>query len=424
MAPPPVETASAKPLRSNVGLLDGVTVVEWGEFLSAPLCGRSLADLGAEVIKVEPPRGDVARQAPPFIREHRGPDASAFFQHLNLGKRGVSLDVTRPQGRDGLLRLLAKADLLIEAQRPSDMEAWSLGFPSLSRRFPGLSVVSITPFGQTGPYRDYHGADLVVWAMSGMAMANPRHVERPGQPPLKVPGYAADHVAAGFASAGATAALMQSLRTGRGVHVDISALDCLIGVMHVRIGAWDFDRRVETRTAPGGPLRSVPWGLFPCKDGYVGIFVVQDPQWEGLIKAMGSPGWATIDLFRTYVGRAQHGLDILELFQAWLDARTMEEVFDACQAHLVPACAVLTFQDVARSPQYLERRAWQEMEHPFLGALPVLRPPYLTPGVQWAPRRPAPALGQHNREVLVDWLGCDPILKTSPPPEAEDDAAS
>lgn len=401
---------ATRSLRTNVGLLDGITVVEWGEFLSAPLCGRLLSDLGAEVIKVEPPRGDVARRVPPFVGKRRGPEASAFFQHLNLNKRGLVLDVTRADGREGLHRLLERADLLVEAQRPRDLETWGLAFDNLSLRHPHLNVVSITPFGQSGPYRDYEGADLVVWAMSSLAMANPRHVPRPDMPPLAAPGYAADNVAGSFAAAGATAALMQRLRGGKGVHVDVSALDSLMSLLHVGIAHYDFEGRTESRVGPSGPLRAVPWGLFQCKDGYVGIFVVQDPQWAGMVEAMGRPDWAGVDLFRSYTDRAQHGVELLELLRLWLDDHTMEEIFEACQTNGVPACAVLTFRDVATNPQFLERRAWQEMEHPTLGPLPVLRPPFLTPGVDWTPRRPAPALGQHNREVLVDWLGCEPEM--------------
>jgi crotonobetainyl-CoA:carnitine CoA-transferase CaiB-like acyl-CoA transferase len=203
---------------------------------------------------------------------------------------------------------------------------------------------------------------------------------------------------------------MQAQRTGEGAHADVSALDCLAGVMHVRVAQWDFDRKVEPRVGERKQLKSAPYSLFPCRDGYAGIFVVQDPQWEGLVRAMGSPDWATADLFKTHLGRAQHGVELLELLQSWTREHTMQEVFGACQANLVPACAVLTFRDVAKNPQYLERRAWQELQHPVLGPVPALRPPFLTPGVEWRPRRPAPSLGQHNREVLVDWLGCDASL--------------
>ena len=401
-------SASADLLSPSLGLLDGVNVLEWGQFLSAPLAARMLADIGADVVKLEPLGGDISRRMPPFIGDAPDTESSAFFQHLNLGKRGLSLDVDDPRARDLLHRLLAETDILIESQRPADLRRWGLDYEMLQKRHPHLIVVSITPFGQTGPYSDYAGADLVVWAMSGMAMAHPRSITRADMQPLGLPGYAADNMAASFGAVGATSALMNRVRTGVGSHVDVSALDVLLSVQHVRLSYFDFDGKLDPRTRPAEHLRAVPWGIFPCQDGYVGLFVVVDTQWEGFVRAMGSPDWATVELFKTYVSRAEHGVEILALLKPWLEEHTMQQIFDACQENKVPACAVLAFEDVATNPQFLARRAWRTLDHPTLGNVPVLSPPFHAPGYDWQPARPAPTLGQHNVEVFVDTLGCDP----------------
>jgi crotonobetainyl-CoA:carnitine CoA-transferase CaiB-like acyl-CoA transferase len=381
-------------------LLQNVTVLEWGEFVSVPTCGRLLADLGAEVIKLEPPDGDIARKAPPFVRSNRGPEASALFQHLNLGKRGITLDVSSAKELAQLHTLLDRVDVLVEGQRPALMDALGLDHASLRKRHPRLNVVSVTPFGKTGPYRDRHGADIVVWAMSGIATAHPRYVPEPHMQPLAMPGYAADTLAGYYAASTVMAALVRQWRTGKPSLADLSALDLLLSILHVRVAGYDYEGKVIPRVGETPPSRTVPWGLYPCKDGYVGLFVVQDAQWQGLIRAMGKPDWAQTPLFANYNGRAENGPELTALLQTWLDAHSMLEVYEACMANDVPSCAIVPFKDVERNPQLLSRKAWESAQHPRLGKLPVLRPPYRWAGQRWSPTRFAPKLGEHNKAIL------------------------
>jgi len=381
-------------------LLSDVTILEWGEFISVPTCGRLLADMGADVIKLEPPDGDIARKAPPFIRSKGGPEASALFQHLNMGKRGITLDISSTKDLAKLHTLLNTVDVLVEGQRPALMEALGLDHAGLRKRHPQLNVVSVTPFGKTGPRRDWHGADIVIWAMSGIATAHPRFVPKPGMQPLAMPGYAADTLAGYYASSAVMAALVRRWRTGEPSLADLSALDLLLSILHVRIAGYDYEGKVIPRVGETPPSRTVPWGLYPCKDGYVGLFVVQDAQWQGLIRAMGKPDWALTPLFAGYNGRAEHGPELTALLKTWLDAHTMLDIYERCMANDVPSCAIVPFKDVERNPQLLARKAWEVVRHPRLGKLPVLRPPYRWAGQRWSPKRFAPRLGEHNKAIL------------------------
>ena len=217
------------------GALSGLKVVEYASFVSGPYCARLLADAGAQVIKVEPPEGDEARRRGPFPDDTSDPNRSGLFMYLNINKKGVTLDLSRPEARDVFLDLLKDADVLVENNPPLIMREQGLDFPTLHALYPGLIVVSLTHFGQTGPYRDYRGDDLVATNMGGLAYSTPGlpdHVEDPmKEPPLKPATYLSDFVAGLVGAVATFLALFSRTRGGAGRQVDVSQQEAIASMM-------------------------------------------------------------------------------------------------------------------------------------------------------------------------------------------------
>ncbi len=387
-------------------LLQGVTVVELGHYVSAPLCGKLLADLGAEVIKIEDPaHGDVARRLPPFYHDAPSHDSSLLFQHLNANKKGVTLDINSPTGRRILSRLLCQAQVLIENLPPKQMPALGLGYGELSAANPGLIVTSITPFGHTGPYQDLHGADLVVFAMSGAAYSNPLVLDVPGRPPLQLPGSPTSILAGHFASAATLTALLRHQATGQGAYIDISELDVQVSILHGILNRYEANNSVQPRSVGLFESTSCPYDILPCKDGYVGVFCGREHQWRRLLQVMGDPEWGKVELFQESRSRRRHWPDLLELMRPWFMGHTKEEIYRVCQENDIPAAAVYTMGEVLQDRQFRSRDAFPEVHHPIFGAFPCLRPPYNLQGGVWELQRFAPGKGEHNREIFCHRLG-------------------
>jgi len=378
-------------------VMGDVNVLELGEGVSAPFCAKLFADYGAEVVKVEPPGGDIARRWGPFPGDRPDPEKSGLFFFLNTTKRSVALDVATPDGRERFLRLLARADVLIENQRPGRMREWGLDYASLATVNPALIMISITPFGQTGPYADWNGYDLNAFHLSG---AGSRYCGRPNEPPLEHGTFSADFFGGYVAATWGLAALRGRAQAG-GQHLDVSCAEVLAALFvgAQNIGGYAQDGRFEKRTGVGMAL-GAPATILPCKDGHVWMMALEPGQWNGLCAAMGNPEWAQLEMFQDMFVRAQNADMIYPLIEQWTMKLTKQEVMDLCQAHGCPTTALFTIAEVAAHPHLRERGYFVDLDHPVLGTVRTMSAPIRLPASPGGPREAAPLLGQHNADVL------------------------
>ncbi|MCC7077168.1 MAG: CoA transferase [Acidimicrobiia bacterium] len=373
------------------GALDGLRVVELGELVSAPYCARLLADYGADVVKVEPPAGDPSRAWGPFPDDVAHPERSGLFHFLNAGKRSVVIDVETPAGRAAFLDLVAGADVLVENNPPARMRELALDYASLAGVNPDLVMISITPFGQTGPYADWRGCDLNAFHLSG---ASHRYCGRPGEAPLEHGTFSADFYGAVTAAAWGLAAVMGRTNTGGGQHVDVSCAEAIAAtfVGGQNIGGCAQDGIFDSRSGIGMGL-SAPNAIVECKDGHVWMLVLETAQWQGLVRAMGSPDWATVDMFDDMFVRGQNRDIILPLTREWTMQHGKFEIMEVCQAEGAPVTAIFTIDEAVEHPHLAAREYIVELEHSELGRFRCLGAPFKLPASPGGPQTAAPLLG-------------------------------
>jgi len=371
--------------------LAGVRVLDCTGFVAGPYCGRLLADLGADVIKVEPPEGDPARSYGPFPGNRPHPEKSATYIHLNTNKRGVTLDLATPPGRDAFLHLASAADVVVEDAPPGELASLGLGYEALAKDNPGLVMTSITPFGQTGPYRDLRAHHINLFnATEGKTSAR----RRDGRPTVGG-GFLGEYDSGLNAGVATLAALYASRSSGLGQHVDVSRFESMASLQRVDIS---IQRNKDHAPAYQGVSRI--GGLVPCKDGYVVMTVVEDHQWRSLAELIGRPEWATDPRFASREERPRRAPEIQRAILAWAKQRTKDEIYHRGQAAKVPVGAVLSVPELLASPQLAARGFFHEVKHPGAGA-------HLQPGMgfqlsrsPWRAERPAPQLGEHNTDLL------------------------
>ena len=327
------------------GALEGLRVLELGEQIAAPYCAKLLADLGADVIKLERPGGDPLRAWGPFAAEP-DPDAAGLFRYLNANKRGGVVDLTTPGGVEVVRGLVAGADLLVENLRPGALESFGLDPEELRAANPHLALVRISGFGQSGPYRDEPITDLVLQAAAGWVA---RHDALDGEP-VRVGGRMPEYVCGAFAASAALTAVLAARQTGEPVEVDFSMMECLVGTLAYPMLMLEAMRGAPQPTAPA---RYIPLGIQACKDGWVGINVLTEAHWSNACRAMGAPEFAGRR------GEISRNSDDYEAFQAalrpWLARHTAEEIVEQCQALRIPAAVVGTGQTSLESSQFSER---------------------------------------------------------------------
>jgi crotonobetainyl-CoA:carnitine CoA-transferase CaiB-like acyl-CoA transferase len=375
--------------------LDGIRVLELATGIQGPYAGKLFADLGADVIKAEPPGGDPARRRGPFPDDAPDPEQSALFLHLNTNKRGIVVDPSTPAGRDRVLRLAATADLVIESESPGTLERWGLGFGALRAANPRIVLASITPFGQDGPYAHYKGEEIVYYAMGG-PMSSTGLAERE---PVKLGGDIISYQCGNLAAAAALAALTAVELHGDAIHVDCSNFESQQGSIVRRLafltGA-SYNGAVPRREGTQR-LTPAPMGIYPCADGYVQIITI--PTWvprmlatlkdPTLDELYGKPTW----LFDPEVPDATDAV-----LYPWLLERTRAEAMAEAEANQWPLTAVHTTADVVADEHFTARGFLVDADHPAAGRLRQPGAPFrMDDG--WALRRPAPLLGEHDAEV-------------------------
>jgi crotonobetainyl-CoA:carnitine CoA-transferase CaiB-like acyl-CoA transferase len=383
--------------------LAGVRIIECGHMVSAAYAAKLMADLGADVIKVEPPRGgDQARGRGPFPRGIADPEKSGLFLYLNTNKRGITLDLAHARGRELLTNLAGKADLLIHNFPPAEMGPLGLDFDRLSARHPNLVMVSITPFGLTGPHRDYQATDLTLWNAGGIAYLNGGGPGTDELPPLKTFGHQSEFQGGLNAAVAGLGALFARGRGAAGQHVSISIQESLAAILELTFEFWPYMGLVASRL---GHKPIQPLDFLECRDGWIFLCCVEEHQWKTWVDIMGNPEWAALELFENRLTRAANW-DALKLFlQDWVKDRSVNELYQAGQARRVPLAPVSTMADLLASDHLKARGFFAVLDHPQAGQLTYPGAPYKFSVTPWDIRRPAPLLGQHNEEVLAEQLG-------------------
>lgn len=380
------------------GVFHGLRVLELGGGVSGPFCSRLFADYGADIIKVEDPvHGDVARCSGPFVKNQPHLEKSIQFLYLNTNKRGISLDFNNIRGRGILLELVSWADIIIENFQPMVLPKLGLGFDVLSRENPGLILTSITDFGQTGPYRDFEGSDMVTCAMGGLMYLSGDDDREP-----LINALSQSHYVAGMNGAvGAQVALYQSLYTGEGQHVDVSIIECLASQLVHAIPAYAFKGAILGRQSKysSGLERPVP-----CSDGYCVPSAQGSQPWDVVAELIGVNELKD-SRYSTHEDRLLSGMDIHELMVKGLHEWNKLDLFHAAGERRLVFGMVQDPEELFECPQLRSRGFFDSTNHPVVGY-------YEYPGEiarfsegSFQNRRPAPMLGEHNDQIYCDLLG-------------------
>jgi crotonobetainyl-CoA:carnitine CoA-transferase CaiB-like acyl-CoA transferase len=388
------------PNTQHPGPLQGICVIECGQRVSAAYAAKLMADLGAEVIKVEEPDGDEARRRGPYPGHVPHPEKSGTFLYLNTNKRGVTLNLHSATGQELLQRLVRDADVLIHNYLPRQMPALGLDYSGLRSLNPRLVMTSISPFGQSGPNRDLHAHDLTMWAAGGIVYLSGAS-GRPDLPPLKAFGQQAGFQAGVNAAIGSLGALFSRLSSGQGQHVDISVQECLVAIMENNYISWPYSQSIASRLG----FRLIPQDVLQCRDGYIYVLAIEEHQWKNAVELMGNPEWATADIFQDFPSRSANWDALKPLLEDWVHDKSVQELYHAAQARRVPFAPVSTMGDLLASAHLNARGFFAEISHPEAGSLRYPGAPYRFSASPWALRRPAPCLGQHNKEIYCGRLG-------------------
>lgn len=391
-------------------------------------CTKLLADLGADVIKIEPPGGDPVRALPPFHHDEPDPQKSLYWLNLNTNKRSITLDIEKPEGRALFERLVATADIVVETSEPGYLDGLGLGYEGLSKIKPDIILTSITGFGQTGPHAHYKAPDIVGVAMGGVQWLAGDPADPPNVPPQKQ-GYASASI---IGAAGTLAALYHRDVTGEGQHVDVSMQEALSLAQETAMQTWDMNQALRVRNGPRGiiPIAIPGIGPYECKDGWV----------YGYLGAPGGAPWSVMRDWMEEEGLAEDLIDepyrefinnlnlrflttltedpaaipqkmqtlghIGEVLTRFVATKTKWEMYEGGQGRRLLWGIVSTPEDLAKNPQLKHRNWLTPVQHEDLGeTLDYPGPPYRLSESPWAIRSRPPLVGEHNREVFGDELG-------------------
>ncbi len=378
------------------GPLRGCRVLELSSVIAGPFCGRLFADFGAEVIKVEPKEGDGVRSVG---KRYQGKslNATSILRNKSL----VAIDLRTREGQDIIRRIVPKCDVVIENFRPGALEKWGLGYDALSRMNPGLIMVRISGYGQSGPYSQRPGFGVIAEAMSGL-----RHITGdPDRPPARVGVQLTDYITGLYAAFGAMMALYHRARTGEGQYVDAALYECAFSFMEPHVPVFDKLGIVANRTGPA-LADSAPNNLYPTRDGrYIHISGMHEAVFKRLAGAMGRPELANDPRFNTLLERNQHAAAIDDLVQRWTLEHTVDELEEKLNAADVPASRIYTLADVFKDPHYRARDMLVEAPDDDLGSVKLAAP---VPRLSRTPGRSVKAggrVGQHTRAVLGELAG-------------------
>jgi formyl-CoA transferase len=378
------------------GALQGIRVLDVTQVMAGPFCAMQLCDMGADVIKVEPPEGDSTRRMAGRVGTE-----SPSFNAVNRGKRGIVLDLKQPKARDAFRQLAARSDILIENYRPGVMQAFGLDYETLSHDHPALIYASISGYGQTGPDRSKGGFDLVAQGVSGLMSVTGEK----GGPPVKVGIPITDLGAALFAVSAILAALHYRSRTGLGQYIDTSLLDA-----GVALSVWEATEYFSGRGVPqpkGSAHRmSAPYQAIACADGYITIGASNDRLFQRLCEVLNHPEWVNDPQYADTATRVGHHQQLAAAIEAVTRQRPRADWLALFEANGLPCGPINDYQQVFEDAQVRARGLIVETTHPRLGRIRTLGSPVKLSRTPTVTERPAPLLGEHTKEVLRE-IGVD-----------------
>ncbi len=383
-----------------------IKVVECGQGVAASFGAKLLADLGADVIKIEPPQGDLTRRRGPFPRGQVDPEKSGTFIYLNTNKRGTVIDLTRQEGQQLLADLLNHADVLIHDVRPAQRPTWGLDSAALHVRHPRLIIAAISIFGDAGPYSLYNGYELTAANASGWSFLSPGASPYPDLPPLKCFGSQCEFQGGVHAAIAVMAAYLHRRKSGQaGQVIELSEQEAVAAMLEMNLMHYTYAGRETSRL---GNRALGPWFIADCADGQIFVLAVEEDQWRRLVEFMGNPEWAGEELFKDRLSRAQNMDALKALMTEWLAGWKVQDLYRAAQEHRIPFAPINTMRSLYESEHLRERNFFVQVEQPGAGKLRLPGMPSQYGKSQWAIRRPAPRLGQHNQEVFCGEIGLTP----------------
>jgi CoA:oxalate CoA-transferase len=384
------------------GALTGYRVLDLADAKGA-YCTKLLADLGAEVIKVESPQGDPTRGLPPFAEDIPDLERSLPFVFRNANKLGITLNLETQDGKRLLGRLVESADVLVESFSPGLMADLGLDYGPLSEINPGLIMASITEFGQSGPYRDWRGSPIVDMALSTDLIES----GFPDKAPCSLPGMIAYDATSVMAAISIVLALFERGGSGDGHYIDVSVHENA----RLAIYPWMVTLHSYNCTpdgpppAPEGRMGAAIYPVYPCKDGYVRVIALTPWQWDALLKVLGEPDALAGSEWREFVHRVIHAAELYDIMVEFTTNFTMMELFETGHQAGVPIAPILGLSDFVDSPQTRAREFFLDMHHPVIGNFRYPGPPYKWTETPCRVERSAPVLGEHNVAILCERLG-------------------
>ena len=383
---------------TNKTALGGLRIIECGEMVAAAYAAKLMADLGAEVIKVEPPSGDRSRSRGPFPKGMEGnPEASGLFLYLNANKKSVVIDPQSPTDRQALQRLLESADVLIHNFSREEASELGIDYEAIAASFPKLVYTWVTPFGLSGPHSNWVAENITVVSAGGWASITPGNSTLDQEPPLIAYGQQGEFQAATHAAIATMGALFSRKRTGLGQLVEVSAQECIAAALELALVNYTYSDRIPSRL---GIRTSAPMEIMECSDGLIFVMTADPHQWDAFVRMMDNPDWASWEVFNDRFKRGENRDALRPLIEDWLMQHTVQEVFDMAGAARLPFAPVSTIADLIDSPHLKARGFFVEVRGPATGPVAMPGAPYLLPDTPWDIRSAPPNLGQHSAEIL------------------------
>jgi len=376
--------------------LSRVHVLDLTHHVAGPYCTKILADYGADVIKVERPSvGDASRGMGPFPDDKPHPESSGLFLYLNTNKKSITVNMKSLTGLGILKELLKQVDVVVENFSPRVMPSLGLEYEALKKINPSLVMVSISNFGQTGPYRDCRATDLTIWGLSGILY----ELGEPDREPLKMGSNVAEYVAGLYGALVTLSALYYLDESNIGQHIDVSILEAFHTMQPSMTLVFSYAGFVRKRAGI-----HFPWGILPCQDGYVGFYLPTQTHWESLCTLLEMPELRDKPEYETPMTREERRDEITAIIVSWLQGKRMEDVFHAAQELRLPLTLVPNPEQLLDMPQHKARRYFVDIEHPVAGKLTYPGAPFKLSETSWQAGR-APLLGEHNEEIYCRRLG-------------------
>jgi len=383
-------------------ILSGIKVLDLGQYIAGPYAAKLLADNGADVIKIEPPvDGDISRKCGPFPNDIPNREASGLFLTLNTSKKGITLDITTEKGKELLLRLVSKADAVIENFKPKFLPALGLGYNAMSKVNPRLVVTSISNFGQSGPQRDWEATEIIFQATGGIMLLT----GDPERSPLKIGIPLAQYISGLTAFTSTLAAIYHAQNTGEGQQVDVAIYEAISAIINERSLAWAMDYPEKPLWGRTGDHRGPLFGIYQCEDGFIGCSINNFSEVKRLAEII-SPDLDNEEKFGDYFwGYCSHADELEAILVPWFFEHKKKEIMELAQGKNLAFSYVATTKEVVEDNIQLKKRGTLvELEHPIAGGHPYFIPcnRFSKAGYRMFP---APLLGQHNEEIFSNWLG-------------------